>query len=264
MDLELYVWLVALASLIYASTTRLIQRKLVNKKEMEAVQKESKELNAEYKKAAERKDKIAMEKITKKQMEMLPKMNKVMMSQFKPMVVVILLFLAFTYVVNYFNPIVKDDIALMLSDDGNGCDEIAGDSIYSTCYEISGENYGKWTYTASALSAGNEIGSNQTYFFYGKEDEDRYSENGKGNGVSLSTDKELYQPGDTVKLYATAPDSANEVRATLDNGTWFYVDLPFTLPIFNVQRIYQPYWWFILVSVVLGLLISFVLGRIKK
>jgi uncharacterized membrane protein (DUF106 family) len=264
MDLQLYVWLVALVALVYASTTRLIQRKLVNKKEMEEIQKESKELSRQYKEATKRKDQAEMERIMKKQMEFLPKMNKAMMQQFKPMIVIILLFLAFTYVINLFDPTKQDDITVFLYDDGEGCDEVEGDNIYSGCYNISGENNGKWTYTAVALNHGSEVGSNQTYFFYGYRDTDTYVENGKGTQVILSTDKQLYQPGDEVHLYAAVPPDVTGVSATLDNGTWFYVDLPFTLPVFNVKRIYQPYWWFILISVVLGLIISFMLGRIKK
>ena len=264
MDLQIYVWLVAFVALFYAGLTRFIQRKLVDRKEMEGMQKESKALNAEYKKASERKDQAEMERIMKKQMELLPKMNKVMFKQFKPMIVILVLFFAFTYVVGLFNPMEQDDITIMLSDNGQGCDEAGGDGIFSGCYEINGENYGKWTYIVTALSDGSELGSNRTYFFYGSEDIDRYVENGKGEAVVPSTDKELYQPGDTVLLYATAPTKTTEVKAVLDSGTWFYVDLPFTLPIFNVQRIYQPYWWFILISVIFGLIISFILGRIKR
>ncbi len=264
MDLQLYIWLVALVAIVYAGITRFIQRKLVNQEEMKAIQKESKELSRQYKEAAKRKDQAEMDRIMKKQMEFLPKMNKMMMQQFKPMIVIIIMFLAFTYVVGLFDPTKQDDITIYLYDNGEGCDAVEGDSIYSGCYEISGENYGKWTFTASALNQGSEVGLNHTYFFYGVEDSDTYVEMGKGTQVILSTDKGLYQPGETVYLYASVPPDVTGVSARLDNGTWFHADLPFTLPIFNVQRIYQPYWWFILFSVVFGLLISFILGRIKK
>ncbi len=264
MDLQIYVIFVALAAFIYATITRVAQTKLVNKKEMDAVQKESKELNAEYKKASEKKDKAAMERIMKKQMELLPKMNKVMMSQFKPMILIFALFFAFTFTVNFFNPMVQDDVAITMSDNGEGCDAVAGDKIFSACHEITGDDYGKWTYSAKTYAKGQETGLNHTYFFYGSEDTDTYVENGWGVQISLSTDKELYQPGDTVHLYADVPAETGGVEAVLDHGTWFYVDLPFTLPIFNVQRIYQPYWWFILISLVLGLIISFILKRIVK
>jgi len=265
MDLQLFVWLVAFAAMIYAGITRYLQRKLVNKKEMDDIQKESKQLGKEYKEATQRKDKAEMEKIMKLQMELLPRMNKVMLGQFKPMVVILLLFLAFTFAINSIDPTKQDDVTIDMNDRGEGCDGTAGDGMYSACYEISGNNYGKWTYTAKAYNGMSEAGMNHTYFFYGKEDSDRYVELGKDAPVALSTDKELYQPGDTVKLYASVPpETATRVTATLDHGTWFYVDLPFTLPLFNVQRIYQPYWWFILISLVLGLTISFILGRIKK
>ncbi|NYZ77032.1 DUF106 domain-containing protein [Candidatus Micrarchaeota archaeon] len=264
MDLQTYVVLVALAAIAYSSLTRYIQGKLVNRKEMEGMQKESKALSEAYKKAAEKKDKAEMDRIMKEQMEFLPKMNKMMLAQFKPMIVIIVLFAGFMYAVNYFNPMTSDDVTMILKDDGNGCDASAGDGIFSGCYEISGTNYGKWTYTATALNDGSQLGLNQTYFFYAREDADTYVEKGTGQPVVPGTDKMFYADGETVRLYAAAPSGTTEVKAALDSGTWFYSDLPFVLPLFNVQRIYQPYWWFILISVVSGLLISFILGRIKK
>lgn len=264
MDLELYVIFVALAAVLYAGITRYAQTKLVNRKEMEAVQKESKELNAEYKEASKRNDKTTMERIMKKQMEMLPKMNKVMFSQFKPMVLIIVLFLAFTTTINFFNPMPQDDISIVMNDNGENCDAVAGDKRFSACYDITGDSYGKWTYSAKTYANGQETGLNHTYFFYGTEDTDTYVENGWGVEISLSTDKQLYKPGDTVHLYADVPENTGGVEAVLDHGTWFHVDLPFTLPIFNVKRIYQPYWWFILISLVLGLIISFILKKVVK
>ncbi len=264
MNLELYVLLVGIAALFYAAITRIIQEKLVDKKEMEAVQKESKELNAAYKEASKRNDKAEMDRIMKKQMELLPRMNKIMFKQFKPMAVTLLLFFGFIFLVNTFDPTTPDDITLTLTDNGEDCDDTRGDNIYSGCYVLEDGNEGKWVYTAVALNGESELGRNQTYFFYGYEDSDRYVENGNGEAVVPSTDKILYHKGDTVKLYAIAPPKTTQVRAVLNKGTWFYVDLPFTLPIFNVQRIYQPYWWFILLSVVFGFIVSFALKRIKK
>lgn len=264
MDLQLYIIIVALVAVVYATTTRVLQLKLVDRKQMDQVQKESKELNAELKKAKERNDQAAMDRIMKQQMELLPKMNKAMLQQFKPMIVIIGLFFIFTHAIGYINPVVADDVSIVMNDDGTGCDLVAGDKIYSACYEISGNDYGKWTFSALAYSEGKEIGLNHTYFFYGERDTDTYVERGWGDQqIGLSTDKPLYQAGDTVHLYANAP-TANGMKATLDHGTWFYVDLPVTIPIFNVQRIYQPYWWFILISLILGLIISFLLKKIIK
>jgi len=264
MDLQFYVILVAVVAIIYATTTRILQLKLVDRTLMESVQKESKELKEAQKKANERGDKAEAERLMKKQMELLPRMNKAMIQQFKPMIFIIGLFFMFTYAINFVNPMVGDDVEIIMSDDGTGCDKVAGDKVFSACYEISGDDYGKWTYSGLAYNDGKEIGLNHTYFFYGERDVDTYVENGWGeNKLALSTDKELYQPGETVHLYADAP-AANGIKATLDHGTWFYVDLPVTIPVFNVQRIYQPYWWFILISLILGLVISFALKKIVK
>ncbi len=81
----------------------------------------------------------------------------------------------------------------------------------------------------------------------------------KGEQVSASTDKREYNPGEIVKLYAFDMNAVSAV-AVLDNGTVFYVDLPFTIPLIftNVQRIYQAYWWFIFISLIANL--GFALG----
>jgi|YelNatPaOPRAMG01_1025707.scaffolds.fasta_scaffold02694_8 uncharacterized membrane protein (DUF106 family) len=264
MDLQTYVLLVAVVALAYSCLTRYIQQKMIDKNEVEAVQKESKALNEEYKKAAARNDKKEMDRIMQKQLELLPRINRIMFMQLKPMIVILVFFAGFMYVVNHLNPLASDDIVVTLTDDGNGCDEVPRDGVFSGCYEIKDGNPGKWTYTATAFSGQNRVASNQTYFYYIREDEDKYAETGTGLSMGISTDKKIYMPGETVRLYVTAPPDATSVNAVLDNGTWFYVDLPFRLPLFNVQRIYQPYWWFILMSFIFSIVLSFILGRIKK
>jgi hypothetical protein len=42
------------------------------------------------------------------------------------------------------------------------------------------------------------------------------------------------------------------------------VDLPIAIPILNVQTIYQPYWWFILISLITNLSLSVALGKLRK
>ena len=110
---------------------------------------------------------------------------------------------------------------------------------------------------------GAEAGKNSTYFMYSKIVDDTYTENGHGEMLLVSTDKKTYDEGETVKLFAEATEVSN-VEAVLDNGTSFRVDLPITIPLLNVQRIYQPYWWFILISLVSNLSLSLIISKMRK
>ena len=122
MESELYFYIVTLAAVIYSGLTKFIQEKMVNKKEMQDIQLESKKINDEYKEASKRNDKTKMEEIAKKQMEFFPKMSKIMLGQMKVLAVILIMFFAFTWGVTNFDPTLKDDIVVELKDDGAGCD----------------------------------------------------------------------------------------------------------------------------------------------
>jgi len=265
---ESFAGLVAFLAVIYAAAASFIQRRMVDRSEMEAFQAESKELSAEYDKAKKANDKKKMEEIMQRQMEFLPKMNKIMFAQFKPMLVVLAVFVAVTWVVGYIDPSVKDDITLNMSDNGTGCDMVAGDGVYSACHAFNDSAYGKWAVTAIAMGNGNpKLGSNSTYFFYGSgnttpTDDDTSVIGPQGEPVNVSVDKTRYAEHETVKITASAAN-ANAMEAVLDHGTSFRVDLPLTIPLLNVKTIWQPYWWFILVSIIANLAISAILGKKK-
>jgi len=267
MFFESFAALVAFLAVAYAAVASFIQKKMVDRSQMEAFQAESKELSAEYDKAKKAGDKKRMEEIMQRQMEFLPKMNKIMFAQFKPMIVVLAIFVAVTWVVGYIDPAVKDDIILNMSDNGTMCDSVAGDGIYSACYALNDTAYGKWAVTAMAMGNGNpKLGSNSTGFFY--EGGNASSENDttvigpQGEPVNVSVDRMRYAEHETVKITASAAN-ANAMEAVLDHGTSFRVDLPLTIPLINVKTIWQPYWWFILVSIIANLLISTLLGKKK-
>ena len=85
----------------------------------------------------------------------------------------------------------------------------------------------------------------------------------QGESVVVSTDKKHYIVGERVAVIAETSDTTN-VEAVMDNGTSFRVDLPLTIPVLNVQRIYQPYWWFILVSLIANISLSIIIGQARK
>jgi len=282
MVFETFTALVGFLALAYSGVVRFIQGKLIDKREMQEIQAESKRLNDEFEKAKKADNKKKMDEIMQKQMEFLPKMNSVMFKQFKPMIVILVIFAAVMFVVNAMDPSTKDDIRLNMTDDGKGCDRLASDNIFTACFNISGANYGKWTATGQMFEGTAELGSNQTYFLYNpQEEKDTYYEPGKGEGLVLSADKPVYYSGDLVTITAvpakmTAGSSfiiplapPREIKVTrmalvVSNGTYFKVDLPFTIPLVGVKSIYQPYWWFILISLVGNLAIGFVMNQVQK
>ncbi len=264
MVFETFTALVAFLAVAYAGLSRYLQNKLVDKSEMEAIQAESKRISAEMKTAQERKDDARVQELMKQQMDALPKMNKVMMGQFKPMIIILGVFFGLIWAIGLVDPSLKDDIAINMSDDGRGCDAAADDGIWSACYALNDSNYGKWTFTAQAYRGGGEAGANSTWFAYGGDAGDNYTEPQKGEPVAVSTDKGRYSPGETVKLYARPEKPVDSVNALLNNGTYFYVDLPMAIPILNVQRIQQAYWWFVFISFVASIGISVAFGQLQK
>jgi uncharacterized membrane protein (DUF106 family) len=260
-----YVTLVALAAVFYALVVRIIQNKLTDRTLMKKIQEESKHLSKELKEANEAKDQARIDAAMKKQMEFFPKMNKVMIGQFKPMIVILIVLYGFNWVISTFDPSLTDDTIIALNDLGAECDKLADDGIYSGCYEIANENTGKWVVTAKAYKGESEAGMNSTYFLYNMdENKDNHLEPATGESFSVSTDQDSYYSGDTVAIFADAPIGTTQVSASLNNGTSFYVDLPFTIPILNVQRIQQPYWWFIFIAIIAGIIMSLVYGRLQK
>ncbi len=274
--------LVGFLALSYAAVVKFLQGRLVNRSETEAVQAESKRLSAEFATARKSGDKKTMDRLMQQQMELLPKMNKVMMGQMKPMFVILGVFAVFMWGVGALDPFTKDDIHINLTDDGQGCDKAAGDYVFSACLPMEGGNVGKWTVNAKAYEGGAELASNETYFLYGAANwSDTYTEAGKGEGLELATERRAYEAGQSVLITAApanmtkgtsfivtlAPPrqtSVDRVEAIVSNGTYFKVDLPLAIPVLNVKSIYQPYWWFIFVSLIGNLGISFVWGQYQK
>jgi hypothetical protein len=259
MIFENFTVLVAVLAIAYACISRYLQNRFIDRSQMEGIQAESKRLSDEMKKAQERKDEARVKELMDEQMAVLSKMNGVMMNQFKPMIIILGIFFILMWGVGVIDPSTKDDIYINMTENGHG--------IYTATYNLSGNpNTGKWVFTGESMQEGAVIGSNETWFAYDAQVNDTYLDPAKGDPIIVSTDKEAYGPGDTVTLYAqpsnqTTPD---RVVAVLNNGTSFYVDLPITIPLLNVQRIEQPYWWFVLVSFISSIVLMAGMSLMKK
>lgn len=271
MDNSLYALIIALLAVVYSLISRKIQYKFGNQKEMEALNKETKELNEEYKKAVARNDKKETERIMQKQMETMGKMWGGVAGQFKTLLPILGMFLLFSWGFGYFDPSIADDIAINLSDNGGWCDAHAGDGIYTGCYKLGSDHNSVWIADVKAYNADNVVGENFTAFVVGSgELVNVPARTQSGNAVPLvSTDKPKYATGDTIRVFAKLKEG-NAAKAILNNGTWFHVDLPFYLPALNLttwqlnwfNRINEPIVWFILISIILSLVLSFVIGKV--
>jgi uncharacterized membrane protein (DUF106 family) len=282
MAFENYVLLVAVAGIVYSVISRVLQDKLGDKKAMEDVQKESARLNKELGEARKAGDKARGDKLVQEQLELLPKMNNAMFSQMKPMFAILVIFFMFNWASAQINPTDKDDIRISVKDDGTGCDAIAGDGIFTACYKLENQNYGKWTIDAKAFRGEMEIARNETYFLFNPgANEDTYAEQGSGAAdMVLTSDKKEYYLGDTVVISAvpanmtkgssfiiqlSAPEETriDRVDFVLSNGTFFAAELPIEIPLLNIKKIYQPNWWFIFVAFLSGMVISLVYKTAK-
>ncbi len=292
MIIEWYVFIVALVAIGYSLLIRFIQSKLIDRKSMEAFQKQSKELQTEFDKAKKRNDKAQMDKITQQQLEAMPQMQKMFSGQMKMLVVVLGIFFSVQWVLNHFDPHLSDDFVIYLKDDGNGCDK-AVDGIFTACQVLNNSQTGEWSVNLQAFNSETPAGERIVYFLVGSTDElppPQFGTLDAGLNVSycfqavkidapplfgllggkptshylnLSEEKRSYQLGDMLIITAK-PENAKTVKATFDNGSSLYVDLPFTVPFFNTSRIRTVNTWFISVAFVVGLLVSLIQGQFKR
>ncbi|MEK6981990.1 MAG: EMC3/TMCO1 family protein [Candidatus Micrarchaeota archaeon] len=266
MDYTYYVVLVAIAAILYSLLLRFINDKFGNKQEMQKFQEESKRLSDEYSKASKANDKIKMDQVMKEQMETLPKMNGMMLNQFKLMIPILIVFFVFTWSINNFDPTLKNHFTVSLNDLAKDCDKIANDGVFTGCTYLNSSNIDTtWAVIAKGYdSSGGEISENFTLFSYGQApfDQNAYYKQQKGT-LSISVDKKIYSPKDKITIQASG-NGLYKADAILNNGESFYVDLPFTIPFLNVKRIHEPYWWFLFLTVIIGLLLSIVQGLMTK
>jgi hypothetical protein len=263
MDFTLFAVFVTIAALIYAFIARELQYRFGNRKEMEDFQAKAKILTDEMNDAAKRKDSKKIDELMIKQAEHMKQMTGMMLGSFKVMFLVLGVFFVMTWGVSQLDPTIKDDITIKLLDDGKGCDLTANDGNFTVCYTPKSTN-GTWSVFVKANKAdGGEFGENGTYFYYAVNDSQAYAKGPKAAPVGVSAEPKLVPSGGQVTITAAA-NGASEVYATLDNGTRFYVDLPIAIPILDVKRINETYWWFIFTALIGGLVISYILGQLRK
>ncbi len=253
-----FFWIVTLLAVVYAVLIRIIQSKLMDQEKMKSLQKRMNELNKEQLSALRSSNTKRLEAIQKQQQELMPEFNKMLMGQFKIMGVIIIIFLGFMAVINSIDPFPSDDVPFELtslsSAPGQWCGELT----------VLCPSPGPHLIHVTAYSEGSEKGTNSTIIFCGRETGILPSPVQKGTLFPITTDKKVYQHNDKALICITAPEGTDRAAGTSDSGTWFMVELPFTIPVLEAKAINGANVWFIVCSILFGLVFSQAWSRIKK
>jgi len=226
-------------------------------------------LNKEYLDATKRGDTVLAKKIQEEQMKLMKGMWSAVIGRMWVFVPILVLFFGFTYFLSYVNPYASDDIHVPVNITP---DMFVGNNTLQLCnITLTNEwvrknnaslHSGVWTVLVNGKIDNDDI-LQYAHFLINTKDtllfERATSGNVKGD-FKVRSDKESYSSGDTVKLYAYSPSISNDSRGSVecifDNGTFFYFDLGFTIPILNMRYITSDYWMFIILSIMFGLGIS--------
>ena len=261
---EWFFWFVTLIAILYTVAVRFIQRRFMDKDKQKGINKKLSENTKKYTEAMKRDNKREVERLQKEQEVIMKEFQGIMFSQFKIMGIILVFFFGFMWIVNAVDPTVADDMILTFNDDGLECDTTASDNLFTSCFNIQDGTPGPWVIHATAFKNGENLGENATFFYFKDVSPQELYLQKKGNEPSITTNKNLYEENEQVIITVEPPNGTTRIEGTVNKGTWFFVDLPFTIPFLNIQRIHQAYWWFIFLSIVLGIIVSVLMGIVEK
>jgi len=252
-------------AVVYAVLSQVLQRKIGNFKRVKEIQDTFKSINDDLNAATKANDKAKVEEVLKRQADSTSMITEMMVLQFKPLILILVVFFATTWALGQLEPYRSDDMTIKLFDNGNtsNCDMKSGDGIYSACFTLAPPmQKGAWVIYADAIKDGKPVGSNGTILYYAEgKKSDVYVPPAKGEMLALSVDKPLYSENETARITAVPSGNpgADYVDAKLDMGTEFYVDLPFAVPLIfmELKRVVGGQSFFVLSVFVISLVISF-------
>ena len=265
MDPTLAIYGVVALALVYGMISLGISITFGNRKRAREIQEELNRLNKEHAEAQKRKDNPKIKEI-EKEFEKMPKlMYEMMFLQMKPLIITLPIFFVLISLLNVYAPAGHDDVILAMSDNGTGCDPVAGDHNYTACYKIDTSNVGVWKLAIPLINsmiidsqmpmARDHFGTwvvtarlelrNQLIAQDSKKilvDSNSFEEADLPQEgiytINVETDKENYSEGDEIKITAAIPESLNgDLKVTLDRGTRFVFHLPFTVPLLNINTL---------------------------
>lgn len=271
-DLSNYLFFLILIAAVYVSAVTFIQDNVGGKGRFKALQEEMRENQKKMMDAS----RARREEETQELMNQYWKMTSELMKlQFMFLIPILAIFIALAAFFPLVEPGMEDDVRLQLFDDGLAahCDATASDAIHSNCYSLpASAKRGAWVIDAYLYSPANEqLARNATAIFIeaGKPSDiwlQSQTQNGFLDGLmgktphtlNVSTDKKDYSTGETVSIsaFSSPSNTAGRIEAVLDAGTFFYLDLPFALPLINISRIIGSYGVFIFLAFVLSICYS--------
>jgi len=273
-DLSNYWMFVLSIAAIYVAIYTYAQNNVGGKGRLKSIQLEIRDVQKKMSDAAKNKQEKEVNDAISQNWKLTGELMSVQMKLFG-VVIVLLLGLAFFF--PYVEPGMADDVHMALFDDGlaSHCDAKAGDGNFSNCYKLpEGGKRGAWVIDVHLYSSSNEsLSKNGTAIYYeGGNASDVWLQSTVQSGlldgfmgkvphfISPSTDKANYTTGETVAIRASAapPLPSGRLEAVINSGTFFYVDLPFSIPLINIRRIIGSYGLFIFSVFLLSMLYSII------
>jgi len=273
-DLANYWIFIALCAAVYVALTTKIQTSMGGKKSMKTIQEEMKEVQVKLMEATKSKDTAASDAVMKRYWDLTGDLMKL---QFQLLAVLLVVLFVFMAIFPHFEPGAEDDIRAQLFDDGLAahCDVLAGDGVFSNCFAISANAAkGGWMADVYLKTQGNEtLSRNGTALFVeGGVPEDVWVQASSQSGIldslmgkkayhlNVTTSAVNVTRGSTVALFATAsptdlPQGAI-LEGALNAGTFYYIDLPFAIPLINIRRIIGSYGVFLFAAFLISILYS--------
>ena len=272
-DLANYWIFIALLAAVYVAITTTVQANIGGKNRLKTLQEEMKAVQLQMMEASKGKDQAQSDAVMKKYWDLT---GELMKAQFQMLGVLLVILFVFMAIFPHFEPGGEDDLRAQLFDDGLAahCDLAAADGVFSNCFAIpANASTGAWVADVHLYSSENEsLAKNGTALYVeGGTPQDIWvqpvSQSGFIDGllgktayhINATTDRQNVTRGQTVALHATVsptPQNGTRLEGSFNMGTFYYVDLPFTIPLINIRRIIGSYGVFLFAAFLISILYS--------
>lgn len=251
---------IAAAAFLYTLISRVIQFKFGGQSEMMTKNKKINKLNKEYLNATKRGDDVIAKKIQEEQMKLMKGMWSSVITKMWVFIPILLLFFGFMYFLGAVNPYALDDIHVNTT---LSPAMYVGNNTMKICeHYITNNKSDVWTAHIKGKIADKDI-EKFPHFLVNTNDTSLFerAENGNEKGdFTVRAENNSYSTGEKVSLLVSSKninkDTKGNVECSFDNGTYFYYNLGFTIPILHIRYITSYYWMFILLSIIFGFAIS--------
>lgn len=245
---------VVVFAVLYVAISTFLQANIGGKNALRNLQVEMRGVQAKMSEAAKKRNDKEVDRLMTENMALT---SKLMVIQMQFAVVILIVFFGFAMMFSAIEPGGEDDAKFPLYDDGLAahCDMAASDGAYSNCYAIP-QNSTKGAQVMEVFlksPSGEQLArSGAEIFVEGGSPSDVWVQNVSQGGIldsvmgktayrlNVSVGNATAVRGGTVAIRANSIPDAQQgaaFEAASNMGTFFYVDLPFTLPLLNIRRI---------------------------